>query len=703
MRVTIFTVCFCIVALGINQTIQGQDQIAKASVSNPTGGSREQDRLSGNVRRVRVETVALLVKEGKPMEGPRVVREISTYDQNGQKVDFVSYHTDNGAVAGNREYLKDTMGNSIEMVLRGDDGSILKKEKYDYQFDEFGNWKKMTASIAVYENGSVGYEPFEIIYRIITYYYNQPAPKVTAAPSATVPPVSNTNTKAAANVPRKVTKPSTEGVRGVAKEAAVTGAPGPTVQPVSNTNTTAAANVPPKATKPSTEGVRGVAKEAAVTRAPAPTVQPVSNTSTTAAANVPSKVTKPTIEAVRDVAKETSKGTEDSTKAVDGDAMKSEKIESPAAVLSAAPIKSDVPKLPVIQVSEATLRKAAIRLPEPQYPEAARLLRAEGNAEVHVLVDEKGDVVRAVTVSGNPLFSEVAAAAARKAKFSPIELSPDPARIHGVINYTFKPSVNQPAAPALNAASNQLKTSQSGPAVSDLKIIQPGELSELNTKAAAESPVQPPSLYDQGLEHLALGRLSEAAAVFRQATDRNPNDAAAYAKLGIAYAALRQNQEAVVVLKMAIKINPAVVDAEAYYHLSNAYTAQRKFPNALEAIKQAMYIARAEQANPELANAFRFPSLADLHYSTGLTYYNLRRYSAAIDELKQATTLNPKLAQAHYGLALSYLANGERKSAEKQRTVLEGLDPVYAAKIAKLLVPNFNDRQGFGFVLSTSP
>lgn len=44
--------------------------------------------------------------------------------------------------------------------------------------------------------------------------------------------------------------------------------------------------------------------------------------------------------------------------------------------------------------------------------------------------------------------------------------------------------------------------------------------------------------------------------MLRQAVERDPNDAAAYGKLGVAYATLGQYKEAVVVLKMAIRINP---------------------------------------------------------------------------------------------------------------------------------------------------
>jgi len=201
------------------------------------------------------------------------------------------------------------------------------------------------------------------------------------------------------------------------------------------------------------------------------------------------------------------------------------------------------------------------------------------------------------------------------------------------------------------------------------------------------------------LTSVESGHYAEAVKTLRQAVEQNPNDAAAYGKLGVAYAALGQYKEAVVVLKLAIRISPEIVDAEEYYQLSRAYAALEKFPQALEAIKQALYSKRAERANPENGNASKFPSMADLHYATGLSYYNLQIYYAAIQELKQAISLNPKHAAAYFGLAITYLAIGDRRSAEKQQPMLESLDPVYAAQLAKLLSSRPNDPQsGFGFI-----
>jgi hypothetical protein len=65
---------------------------------------------------------------------------------------------------------------------------------------------------------------------------------------------------------------------------------------------------------------------------------------------------------------------------------------------------------------------------------------------------------------------------------------------------------------------------------------------------------------------------------------------------------------------------------------------------------------------------------------------------------------NPKHAPGHFGLALTYLATGERQRAEKEQETLEPLDPVYAAKLAKLLATKTDDPKGaLVFVFKANP
>ncbi|MFN2511358.1 MAG: tetratricopeptide repeat protein [Pyrinomonadaceae bacterium] len=64
------------------------------------------------------------------------------------------------------------------MTLRGNDGSILSRENYKYEFDTFGNWRKMVTSLVLFENGNIKHEPVEVTYRELAYYFDDSVAKI---------------------------------------------------------------------------------------------------------------------------------------------------------------------------------------------------------------------------------------------------------------------------------------------------------------------------------------------------------------------------------------------------------------------------------------------------------------------------------------------------------------------------------------------
>src|SRR5215210_3337901 len=153
---------------------------------------REQDGLAGPVRRVRTETSKITVKGGKPVESARQVLETTTYDQKGNRVDNAYFLAAGGSLTGKEVYKYDERGNIVEMTLHNDDGTLLAKEVYTYEFDAVGNWVKMTTSVAVMEGGKISFEPSEVTYRMISYFLDgalmakmsQPASLQTPMPPA---------------------------------------------------------------------------------------------------------------------------------------------------------------------------------------------------------------------------------------------------------------------------------------------------------------------------------------------------------------------------------------------------------------------------------------------------------------------------------------------------------------------------------------
>ena len=90
-------------------------------------------------------------------------------------------------------------------------------------------------------------------------------------------------------------------------------------------------------------------------------------------------------------------------------------------------------------ISGGVLNGKATSLPSPEYPAAARAVRAEGAVAVQIMIDETGTVISAAAVSGHPLLRAASEAAARAAKFSPTHLNGEGVKVQGVLTYNFVP------------------------------------------------------------------------------------------------------------------------------------------------------------------------------------------------------------------------------------------------------------------------
>jgi TonB family protein len=90
-------------------------------------------------------------------------------------------------------------------------------------------------------------------------------------------------------------------------------------------------------------------------------------------------------------------------------------------------------------ISGGVLNDKAKRRPAPEYPPAAKAVRASGSVTVEVLVNEKGKVVAAVARSGHPLLRSPAVKAAMETVFDPTILSGKPVKVKGVLTFDFAP------------------------------------------------------------------------------------------------------------------------------------------------------------------------------------------------------------------------------------------------------------------------
>jgi TonB family protein len=174
-----------------------------AAVDGPGSESdRARDGLLGPVRRVRTEVVKLSAVGGKTVEDSKhVLLETAEYDLKGVKTQNQYFPIEGATLTGREVYKYDDKGNISEMTLVNADGSLVSKEVYKYEYDSVGNWVKMTASIAIVENGKIGFEPSEVTYRTIFYYLDASMAKMLQPTSSSVPAPTSVSTTGANGQP----------------------------------------------------------------------------------------------------------------------------------------------------------------------------------------------------------------------------------------------------------------------------------------------------------------------------------------------------------------------------------------------------------------------------------------------------------------------------------------------------------------------
>jgi hypothetical protein len=131
--------------------------------------NREKDGLRGPVRRLRTEVARVNLKTNGPVEGSRSLLELTVYDISGKRIDNRTYPVVDSPL-GQETYEYDEAGHLLRTIIRNEQGVILSRTEYSYEFDAAGNWIKMTSSVVVSESGQQRLEPVEVAYRTITYY-----------------------------------------------------------------------------------------------------------------------------------------------------------------------------------------------------------------------------------------------------------------------------------------------------------------------------------------------------------------------------------------------------------------------------------------------------------------------------------------------------------------------------------------------------
>ena len=103
-------------------------------------------------------------------------------------------------------------------------------------------------------------------------------------------------------------------------------------------------------------------------------------------------------------------------------------------------------QIPTLKRSGDEFLKSALTSLKPHYPSMAIESRIDGSVVVEVTVDDDGQVLAAEAMSGPPLLKGAAVSAALGWKFRPALDSGRPARVSGILTFTFilgaQPAVN---------------------------------------------------------------------------------------------------------------------------------------------------------------------------------------------------------------------------------------------------------------------
>jgi len=199
------------------------------------------------------------------------------------------------------------------------------------------------------------------------------------------------------------------------------------------------------------------------------------------------------------------------------------------------------------------------------------------------------------------------------------------------------------------------------PSASDLKVValdyvllgSYADASKWLTQAVAENPKDAEAWYYLGRAKYNENRFEEAIRAFEQCLELEPRNVKAQSNLGLSYAGLNRNPEALAALLKAIEWQAGSPrkNAEPYIDLGDLLIQQNRVPAAVEYLLQAVQIApRESRAREKLGNA----------------YLNLNDLAAAQSQLQSGISFDPENPSLHYLLGTVYRKQGQPDKAKAE-------------------------------------
>jgi protein O-GlcNAc transferase len=172
---------------------------------------------------------------------------------------------------------------------------------------------------------------------------------------------------------------------------------------------------------------------------------------------------------------------------------------------------------------------------------------------------------------------------------------------------------------------------------------------------------------DIGLEHHQAGRIAEAAAIYRDLIDANPEDHDALHLLGVTAIQGGRFEEAVELISRSLAVDSS--NPHALNHLGEAYRGLQFLDEAMTCFERALELnSQLFQAHNNLGNVFQArgnieaavacyknavdanPQYAEAHTNLGNILLERASYDAAITCYRRALEIRPEFAEASYNL-----------------------------------------------------
>lgn len=149
-----------------------------------------------------------------------------------------------------------------------------------------------------------------------------------------------------------------------------------------------------------------------------------------------------------------------------------------------------------------------------------------------------------------------------------------------------------------------------------------------------------------GRRLLRAGHFAEAADIFREFAEQNPDHAIAYEALGTACFAAGDYTEAVEAFTRVSQLKPGLPGP--LVNLGAVYNRTGEFKKALDILRKALQRDR---------------NSGEAYYNMGLAHRGLNQLSMAVTAYREAVRLSPEMAEAYQNLANSYYAMGNYPQA----------------------------------------